>query len=239
MKLTKEKFLYQITFMPRFFPVNCYLVDEGSEFTLIDAGLSIHAKKILKIAEELKKPITRIVITHAHDDHMGALEKLKKAIPHVKIYLSRRDAKIWAGDQSLLQSEPQLPLRGGIPKQSKVKPDILVDNGDRIGSLLAIATPGHTPGMMAFMDIRTNALIAGDAFQTKGGLAVAGQLRWLFPFPALATWSKELALQSAENLLQYNPSLLAVGHGEMIKQPVEAMKKAINEAAKNEAKVGV
>src|SRR5690606_31675869 len=62
---------------------------------------------------------------------------------------------------------------------------------------------------MAFLDTRTGALIAGDAFQTKGGIAVAGQLRPGFPFPALATWHQRTALESAKKLGKHRPSLLA------------------------------
>ncbi|SCM04984.1 Protein of unknown function [Bacillus cytotoxicus] len=61
------------------------------------------------------------------------------------------------------------------------------------------------------LDTRNDALIVGDAFQTCGRVAVAGQLKWLFPFPALGTWHAETALKSAQKLLQYKPSVLATG----------------------------
>lgn len=79
-----------------------------------------------------------------------------------------------------------------------------------------------------FLDQRTNALIAGDSFQVRGGVAVSGQLKPLFPFPAFGTWSKELALKSAEKLYELNPSLLAVGHGRMLSQPLKMMEKQYN-----------
>ena len=41
-------------------------------------------------------------------------------------------------------------------------------------------TPGHTPGSMSFLDIRNKALIVGDAFQTRGGTAVSGQMKFWF-----------------------------------------------------------
>lgn len=73
---------------------------------------------------------------------------------------------------------------------------MLLGDGDSVGSLKAISTPGHTPGHMAFLDERSGILIAGDAWQTRGGLAVSGVLKPWFPFPAMATWSKELALKA-------------------------------------------
>lgn len=55
----------------------------------------------------------------------------------------------------------------------------------------------------------------------------------LFPFPALATWDKGTALKSAKKLRDLNPSLLAVGHGKMLKLPQELLDIAITEAEKN------
>lgn len=81
----------------------------------------------------------------------------------------------------------------------KIAPDVLLQDGDRVGSLLAVASPGHTPGSVSFIDTWSNALIAGDAFQTLGGLAVSGRVKPLFPLPDMGTWSKEVALESARN----------------------------------------
>ncbi|WP_047152729.1 MBL fold metallo-hydrolase [Aneurinibacillus tyrosinisolvens] len=230
MRIIREREVYQLTFLPRFFPVNCYLVEEEHELTLIDAALPYSAKGILQAAARIGKPITRIVLTHAHDDHVGALDALKQTLPDVPVLISRRDARIMNGDRTLDPNEPDTPIRGGVPKKMKTRPDILLEEGDRIGSLLAVSAPGHTPGSMAFLDTRTNAFIVGDAFQTRGGVAIAGQLRPLFPFPAFGTWSKQVALESARKLREYNPSLLAAGHGHMLLQPGAAIQRVIAEA---------
>ncbi|WP_216830969.1 MBL fold metallo-hydrolase [Alkalihalobacterium elongatum] len=230
MRIVREGSVYQLSFMPRFFPVNCYFVEEEDGLTLIDAALPFSYKAILKAAGDMEKPIQRILLTHSHDDHVGALDRLKAALPHVPIYISERDSKILSGDLTLEPEEPQTPIRGGVPKKLKTRADILLKDGDCIGSLLAIATPGHTPGQMAFLDTRSRAIIAGDAFQTRTGVTVAGELKLSFPFPALATWSKSLAVESAQKLLDQQPTLLAVGHGEMVKMPTEKMKRAIDEA---------
>lgn len=230
MKITQNGHLYQLAFMPRFFPVNCYLVEEESELTLIDAALPFSVKGILQAAEQIGKPITRIVLTHAHGDHIGALDGLKKALPQAQVYISRRDAKLLAGNVELEAGETQTPIKGGIPKGIQTKPDVLLADGDRIGSLQAFVAPGHTPGSMAFLDVRTRALIAGDAFQVRGGVAVSGVVKFWFPFPAMATWSREDSLESTRRLRQLAPSLLAVGHGRMIEQPAAIMDLAIEEA---------
>ena len=88
-------------------------------------------------------------------------------------------------------------------------------------------SPGHTPGHIAFLDVRDRTLIAGDAYQTRGGIAVSGVVRPLFPFPALATWDKPAALASAQALRKLQPSRLAVGHGEVLEEPMTAMDAAV------------
>lgn len=90
-----------------------------------------------------------------------------------------------------------------------------------------VATPGHTPGHISFYDVRDGSIIAGDAFQTLGGMAVAGVVRWLFSFPGFATWHKQTAAQAAEKLLALDPKFLAPGHGRILENPTAAMQKAI------------
>ncbi|WP_221565367.1 MBL fold metallo-hydrolase [Alkalihalobacillus sp. TS-13] len=237
MRITKVNDVYQVTFFPNFFPVNCYLVEEEKFLTLIDAALPFSKKGILKAASDIGKPIRKIVLTHAHSDHVGALDGLKQELSDVEILISERELKILKGDVSLEEGEENLPIRGGVPKNIQTTPDILLHDGDKIGSLTAIHSPGHTPGMMAFLDVRTNSLIAGDAFQTKGGVAVSGDMRWSFPFPAMATWNKEAAIVSAERLLSNKPSVLAVGHGNLLINPEKEMKQAISTAKKSLAVV--
>ena len=225
MKVTaSSNHLFQLTHLGW---VNCYLVREDDGFTLIDtAWPSDQAQPIMQEANKLGLPIARILLTHAHIDHVGSLDALHGALPHAPVAISERDARFLSGDQSLDPSEPQVPLRGGYPV-CKTKPTLLLHEGDRIGSLEVIATPGHTPGHIAFLDTRDRTVVAGDAFQTLGGVAVSGTFKLLFPLPALSTWHKGLALESARKLLALQPSLLAVGHGRVLSHPQAAMERAI------------
>jgi len=227
MKLTKEGFLYQLAFMPSVFPVNCYFVEEEESLTLIDAALPYNAEGIIRSAKLVGKPIKNIVLTHAHEDHVGALDTLKAVLGDIPVYISKRDARLMDNDRGLEAHEPQTPIKGGVPKKLKTRPDRLLSDGEKIGSLVAVSAPGHTPGSMAFFDMRTGMLIAGDAFQTRGGLAVAGDMKLLFPFPSFGTWNRETALESAKKLAGLSPKLLACGHGRMLKSPLDEMERAI------------
>jgi len=230
MKMTRKGNLYQLTFLPGFFPVNCYLVEELNGLTLIDTGIPNSFKGIVKVINEIGKPLKNIMLTHAHGDHVGSLVKLYSLFPKVPISISARDSRLLKGDMGLEPHEQQTPIKGGIPKNIHLQPDQLLHEGDQIDSLVVIATPGHTPGSISFFDTRDQTIIAGDAMQTRGGIAVSGQLQPFFPFPAMATWNKELALESVRKIIALEPTLLAVGHGEMIVSPQAAIKRAIEHA---------
>jgi glyoxylase-like metal-dependent hydrolase (beta-lactamase superfamily II) len=221
--------LTQITKWPVVFPMNCYLVQEEDGLTLVDSTISSPAEDVAALAKRLGKPLRRVTLTHAHGDHVGGVAGLRTMFPGVEVSISERDARLLAGDKDLLPTEPQTPVKGSFAKIDW-KPDRLLRPGDRVGSLEVVASPGHTPGHIAFLDLRDRSLIAGDAFQTRGGIAVSGELRLLFPFVAIATWNRPTALASAVALRALNPSLLAVGHGEALSNPSPAIDRAIESA---------
>jgi glyoxylase-like metal-dependent hydrolase (beta-lactamase superfamily II) len=224
--------LTQLTKFPVAFPMNCYLVQEDDGLTLVDSTMSSPAEDVAAIVKELGQELRRIALTHAHADHVGGVAGMRQRFPGVEVSISERDAPVLAGDKSLRTDEAQTPIKGYFVKVDW-KPDRLLKPGDRLGSLEVVASPGHTPGHVAFLDLRDRSLIAGDAFQTRGGIAVSGVLRPLFPFPALATWSKSAALASAVALRALRPSLLAVGHGDALREPSSAMDRAIDAARRS------
>ena len=102
MRVTSHgNYLTQLTRLPHVFPVNCYLVREGDGLTLIDAALPGSAPAILAAARKHGLPIKRIVLTHAHMDHVGSLDALHEALPDAEVLISERDARMLAGDKSL------------------------------------------------------------------------------------------------------------------------------------------
>lgn len=227
MKLTQHgKNLWQLT---RFSAFNCYFVREGDALTLIDTNMGGSEQGILRAAESIGLPITQITLTHAHGDHAGSLDKVSALLPDAEVALSPRTAKFLAGELVLKADESQTKLRGSFI-ECRTQPTRMLKAGDLYGSLRVIAAPGHTPDQIVFYDQRDGTLIAGDTFQTKAGTAVTGITRWLFPFPALATWHLPTALETAVKLRDIDPSRLAVGHGRVLENPQEEMDKAIREA---------
>jgi len=221
--------LVQLTRYPVLFPMNCYLVTEDDGLTLVDSTMSSPADDLAAMVEQLGKELRRVALTHAHGDHVGGVSGVRQRFPGVEVSIAQRDAPILAGDKSLLPTEPQTDVKGYFVKV-EWQPDRLLEPGDRVGSLEVLPSPGHTPGHIAFLDVRDRSLIAGDAFQTRGGIAVSGDMRLLFPFPAMATWNKPTALASGVALKALRPSLLAVGHGAAVHEPVDAMDRAIEAA---------
>jgi glyoxylase-like metal-dependent hydrolase (beta-lactamase superfamily II) len=216
-----------ITRVSRLGFVNCYLVREDDGLTLVDTMIGGSAKKILAAADALDAPIVRIVLTHAHGDHIGSLDRLHEALPDAEVLISSRDARLLRKDTSLDPGEPQTKVRGGVPG-AKTAPTRTIADGDMVGSLRVIATPGHTPGHVALLDTRDQTVLCGDVFASLGGVATSAKGNWRFPLPATATWDKATELESARKLLALTPARLAPGHGKIIDAPHNAMAAAID-----------
>lgn len=205
----------EITQLTRIGLFNAFLVSESDGLTLVDTMLGGSEKEILEAARLLHQPIRRILLTHAHGDHVGSVDALESAMPGVEIAIGRRESRILARDFSLDPNEPKDKLRGSFPKVH-AQPTMLLNESDVCGSLRVIATPGHTPGHMSLLDERSGTLIAGDALASVGGLRPVSDASWLFPLPKMATWHKPTALASAIKLAEIAPQYIAVGHGDPV-----------------------
>ena len=205
--------------------VNAYLVREDDGFTLIDTTLGGAADDLIGAAQAAGGQIRRIALTHGHSDHAGSVEALKQKLgPDVQVLLSDLDARILAGEKVV-----DGKLAGSWPKVQWA-PDVRIAPGDRVGSLEVVASPGHTPGHMAFLDTRDRTLIAGDVFTSYGRVAVTSSYYWRFPLATMGTTDKATDLESARALRALDPALLLVGHGPAIAAPGAAMDKAIARA---------
>jgi len=133
---------------------------------------------------------------------VGSVDALLRELPECEFFVGQRESRLLTGDFTLDAGENGKKLLGfpGV----KSRPNRCLNNGERVGSLLAISSPGHTPGHMAYLDVRDGSLLAGDAFTTQTGVVAAGVLKLYFPFlgysPGIANWPpKALGTPQPEN----------------------------------------
>lgn len=78
------------------FGMNCTLLRYGDEMLVLDAGMGFPEESVygvdvcipdFEILEEYKQDITAIILTHGHEDHLGALPYILKKI-NVPVYAS-------------------------------------------------------------------------------------------------------------------------------------------------------
>ncbi|MFA9424159.1 MAG: MBL fold metallo-hydrolase [Sedimentibacter sp.] len=121
---------------------NCYIVasDVSKEAAIIDPGADFN--KIDNTINELGVIPKIIILTHAHGDHIGAVEEFVEKYG-VKVYIHEKDAKMLSDGKENFSKV----LFG---KNMSINPDILLKDGDEIqlGDLKfeIIHTPGHTKG---------------------------------------------------------------------------------------------
>jgi glyoxylase-like metal-dependent hydrolase (beta-lactamase superfamily II) len=214
---------------------NCYLVRESDSFTLIDTTLAGGARRIIDAAHRIAmEPIERLLLTHAHSDHIGSLDALAATLGQPQVAIGAREARLLpkkpAQDRSLDPGEPQCKVKGGFPGAATA-PTHLLNDRELYGSLRVIFTPGHTPGHMSYFDERNGTLYAGDALVTVGGdVHVSGFGPWFFPLPAIATWHRPTALASARKLLDLPIRVYAAGHGRLVEGGPNLLRDAIRRA---------
>ncbi|MDP2897690.1 MAG: MBL fold metallo-hydrolase [bacterium] len=143
---------------------NCYLVAEarGGQGVVIDPGAD--AEVILERCSALGLSIAKILITHAHWDHIAAVGGVKEKTS-AEICCHRKDLPLY---NALVE---QL-LYMGFEGDSAPPVDHFVRDGDEItvGNLrfTVLHTPGHSPGSVSYLT--GNSLFCGDVLFEGGGV---------------------------------------------------------------------
>jgi len=212
---------------------NLFALAGPDGWVLIDAGLYGSAGRIRRWADEhFGTPPRAIVLTHAHFDHVGALEELLHTWD-VPVYGHAAEMPYVVGERSYPPPDPG--VGGGLMSRMAVLyPRGPIDVGGREQALPTdgrvpgmpawrwIWTPGHTVGHVSFFRESDRVLIVGDAFCTtnqESFLAVATQRPVLHGPPAYFTTDWDAARDSVRKLAELEPAFVAPGHGQPMAGP--------------------
>jgi len=157
-------------------PVNAFLLVASDGCTVIDTGLPRSAAKLMDTLKAIQQTnIRRVLLTHAHPDHIGGFAALK-TITSAEAYMHPADAPIAISGKGFRPMKAAPGLLRGLMFRLFVRPVASVEgapvehslnDGEELpiaGGLKAIHVPGHCAGQMAFLwRQHGGVLIAADA----------------------------------------------------------------------------
>jgi len=141
---------------------NCYIVHNDKNALIFDPGAE--ASKIKNyLTEENLQPLA-ILLTHAHFDHIGAVDELRKSY-NIDVYGHELEAN-WLEDPCLNRSDRFIGEEIITSKPEK----ILVEGEFNINNFTfeVIHTPGHSPGSVTFVFHEESFMISGDVLFLQG-----------------------------------------------------------------------
>ena len=195
--------------------VNCYVVDTGSGFFLIDTGASNRRREVERQLEDAGcKPgdLRLIILTHGDFDHTGNAAYLRTKFG-AKIAMHRDDAgMLERGDifwnrksgNFVIRAMASVLFRFG--KSQRCSPDVYLEEGDDLSpygfDAKVLHIPGHSKGSLAILTA-DGALFCGDLLLYKDG-------------PVLNSIIDERAAAQAsfERLKGLKANTVYTGHGE-------------------------
>lgn len=200
-----------------------YVLEDADGLTIIDASVSGTAGAILSQIKKMghaPRDVKRILITHAHPDHVGALPDLK-AQTGAQVLAGALEQAVIEGKQAVPRADPA-KLKGWFkftPPNTVFKPvtvDHALQDGDTIdalGGLQAVFTPGHAPGHMAFWQPHLRLLFCGDVLFNAPKLGLP---------PDFLTVDRAQNIRSVGTLAKRAPTVVCFGHGEPLTQNAAA-----------------
>jgi glyoxylase-like metal-dependent hydrolase (beta-lactamase superfamily II) len=167
--------------------INFYLVADGAEYTLVDAGYPGYWKFLSAALDGLSagpEAIQAVVVTHHHADHAGTAERVRSS-GRARVLVGEADAWIVAGKYpshaspgfyrrcSVHPSGLRFIAHSALAGGAKYRPVQCVESLreeeatlDLPGQPRVIHTPGHTAGHYSVALVERGVLLAGDALAT-------------------------------------------------------------------------
>ncbi len=187
--------------------------------------------------------IHTIIISHTHADHMGAIAHFKELMPGIIVIDHEADAP-FLQDNTLLNGifdtdlvpryfpgntldimefyETFCPISESHADRTVVEGDSL-ECGDYVFDV--IHTPGHHPGHISLYEANQRILFAGDMI----GMEV--------PFYTPSSGGTEGYLKSMQKYQALDINLIVPSHGGLVKDPQEAIEKAVSKVKQREERV--
>ncbi|SFA71117.1 Glyoxylase, beta-lactamase superfamily II [Lentibacillus halodurans] len=141
---------------------NCYIVHHGEHALIVDPGGD--AEKVIHYLTEEELDAKAILLTHAHFDHIGAVDELR-SYDNLDVYLHENEAA-WLEDPklngSLLFLGNEIEVKRAEYQLSAGKMQI------SSFSFEIIHTPGHSPGSVSFIFHEHEFVISGDVLFNQG-----------------------------------------------------------------------
>ena len=146
------------------FEENCWLLHDPAtrEGVLIDPG--DEPDELIAMVERAGCTPTAVWLTHAHLDHIGAVEGIRRRWPGIPVHLHPADLPVYAYAERAARNY-------GIPFEQPAPPDRELREGDvlALGAMRFTVwhLPGHAPGHVAFI---------GEGHCFSGDLLFAGSI---------------------------------------------------------------
>ena len=136
---------------------NCYVISSGKSCWIIDAGFD--PEEMLDAIDERGLKVEKLILTHAHLDHIAGLHAVRHRHPDVPIF-------IHAEEEDFL-TDTRLNLSAAFV-EPVVAPEAtgLIKDGDTFeidGNVFEVLhTPGHSPGGITLYCKAMNTAVVGD-----------------------------------------------------------------------------